>query len=151
MPGLVLPEEDAGVVAAALNVALYVNARNGVQAAARTRRVAVKVAAAVPEIAVKLPSLLDAAGPQAAATVKAEARRLAASRVDAAAAGPASSDTAALLSSRSAARIAGVTGQAIRAACADGRLVAAKHRITGAWRIAPAALDEWITGRRNAA
>lgn len=110
MPDLQLPEEDAGVVALALDVALRANARNGVRAGARTRRVAAILAAAVPEIAVRLPDLLDAAGPQAAATVKAEARRLAASKV----AGRAGSNTAALLSSGSAARIADVTGQPIR-------------------------------------
>jgi hypothetical protein len=114
MPDLQLPEEDAGVVALALDVALRANARNGVRAGAWTRRFAAMVAAAVPEIAVRLPDLLNAAGPQAAARVKAEARRLAASRVASGVAGWAGSNTAALLSSGSAARIADVTGQAIR-------------------------------------
>ena len=151
MAGLLLPDDDdVAIVAAALDIALRVNARNGAPPSGRTRRIAAMLAAAVPSVAVKLPDLLDTAGPQARAAVKAQARREAASRVAPGAAGSAGSDTAALLSSGSAARIAGVTGQAIRAACASGRLVAVKSEITGAWQITPAAIDEWM-GRRDAA
>jgi hypothetical protein len=147
--GLLLSGRSAEVAACALETALRDYRRNGRAPNSETRQLAVALAAAVPLMAVRLPLLLAAAGPQAAAAVKAEARRIAASRVDPDGAGSASSATAALSASE-AARIVGLSSQAIRAAAAAGRLAARKDRITGAWLIDATALDEWM-GARNAA
>jgi hypothetical protein len=43
-----------------------------------------------------------------------------------------------------------MSSQAIRAACAAGRLVASRDRITGAWWITAGALDEWQEERHAA-
>jgi excisionase family DNA binding protein len=146
---LLLSGRSAEVAACALETALRDYRRNGRAPNEETRQLALALATAAPLVAVTLPALLDAAGPQAAAAVKAEARRTAASRLDRYGAGSASSVTAALSASE-AARIAGISGQAIRAACADGRLPASKDQIRGTWLITAAALDEWM-GRRRAA
>jgi len=147
--GLLLSSRSAEVAACALETALRAYRRDGRAPNEETRQLAVALATAVPLTAVRLPALLAAAGSQAAAAVKAEARRIAASRLDPDAAGSASSLTAALSASE-AARLAGVSSQAIRAAAAAGRLVARKDRITGAWLIDVVALDEWIGARRAA-
>ena len=131
MPGVLLSQRHAKRAAVALEMALNVYRRNGQAPDGDTREAAALLAAADPLTAVKLPLLLAAAGPQAAAAVKAEARRIAASGLDPDAAGPASSLTAGLSASE-AARLAGVSSQAIRAAAAAGRLAASKDRITGA-------------------
>lgn len=149
MPDVLLSERHAKRVAVFLEIALDVYRRNGQAPDEDTRAAAALLAVAVPEVAVRLPLLLAAAGPQAATVVKAEAMRLAASKVDVDGAGSASSAVAALSASE-AARIAGVSSQAIRAAAAAGRLAASKDRITGAWQITPSALDEWMGVRRAA-
>jgi hypothetical protein len=139
--GLLLSGRSAEVAACALETALRDYRRNGRAPNEETRQLALALATAVPLVAAALPALLDAAGPQAAAAVKAEARRMAASRLDPDGAGPAGSVTAALSVSE-AARIAGVSSQAIRAACADGRLPASKDQIRGTWLITAVALDQ---------
>lgn len=111
------------------------------------RQLAAALAIAVPLRAARLPELLAAIGPQAAAAVKAQARRMAASRFDDASAGSASSVTV-TLSVSEAAQIAGVSRQAIRAAAAADRLVATKD-LTGAWRITTSALHEWLEERHQ--
>jgi hypothetical protein len=150
MPDLVgLTERQITYLACALDAPLLVGQRNGRAPGEELRQLAALIALAVPSAAVKLPSLLDAAGPQAAAAVKSEARRMATSRLDPGAGEPASSITA-TLSAGEAARLVGVSSQAIRAAAAVGRLAASKDRITGAWAITASALDDWREGRNAA-
>jgi integrase len=144
--GLLLSSRSAEVAACALETALRAYRRDGRAPNDETRQLAVALATAVPLMAVRLPLLLAAAGPQAATAVKAEARRIAASGLDPDGAGSASSLTAALSASE-AARLTGVSSQAILAAAAAGRLAARKDRITGAWLIDIVALDEWIGAR----
>jgi hypothetical protein len=146
---VLLSERHAKRAAVALEMALTVYRRNGQAPDPDTRETAALLATAVPLLAARLPALLDAAGPQTAAAVKAEARRTAASGLDQERAGSASSLTAALSASE-AARLAGVSSQAIRAAAATGRLAASKDRVTGAWLIATSALYEWMEGRSAA-
>ncbi len=150
MPDLVgLTERQITYLACALDAPLLVGQRNGRAPGEELRQLAALIALAVPSAAVKLPSLLDAAGPQAAAAVKAQARRTAASRLDPDGVGPASSVTA-TLSASEAARLAGVSSQAIRAACANDKLAACKSAVSGEWQIAPAALEEWMEERHAA-
>jgi len=153
VPDVQLTEREAALVAVALEPTLYATfgrgSRNGLLPTAELCQLAAKLAAAVPEVAVKLPSLLDIAGPQARAAVRAEARRVAASRLDQDGAGAAGSVTA-LLSASEAARLAGVSSQAIRAAAAAGRLAARKDRVTGVWLIDATALAVWEEARRAA-
>ncbi len=99
---------------------------------------AARVALTVPLVAVCMPALLDAAGPQTAAAVRALANGTAASS---AAVRPAR------LASSEAARVASTSGQAIRAACASGRLTATKSRTTGQWLIDPGDLQKWMESR----
>ena len=149
MPDLLgLTERQITYLACALNASLFAARRDEGAAGEELRQLAARIALAVPA-AVKLPSLLDTAGPQAAAAIRAQARRVAASAVDPDGAGPASSVTAALSASE-AARLAGLSSQAIRAAAAAGRLAARKDRITGAWAITASALDDWMEGRNAA-
>jgi len=149
MPDLAgLTERQITYLALALNTSLFAAQRHGSAPGEELRQLA-QIALAVPSAAAKLPSLLDAAGPQAAAAVKSEARRMTASRLDPGAGEPASSITAAL-SAGEAARLAGVSSQAIRAAAASGRLAASKDRITGAWAITASALADWKDGRNAA-
>jgi hypothetical protein len=106
-------------------------------------------------VAVRLPALLRAIGPQAAAAVRVQAARLAASADDGTGQDRARSELllpagSFLLPASEAARIAGVSAQAIRAACASTRLSAAKDKITGQWRISRPDLAEWMEGRRAA-
>jgi hypothetical protein len=161
MPDLLgLTERQVNHLAASLDAALYVALagakRNGTEPGAELRQLAALIALAVPSAVVnpageiQLPSLLDAAGPQAAVAVKVEARRMAASRFDQDRVGSASSIPA-TLSASEAARIAGVSSQAIRAAAAPrGPLEASKSKVTGEWRIVPEALDDWMRRRRVA-
>lgn len=152
-----LTERQVTYLACALDASLCASQRNGGTPGEELRQLAALIALAVPCAVVnppgvvKLPSLLDTAGPQVTAAVKAKARRMLASRFDPEGAGSASSITA-TLSASEAARLAGVSPQAIRAAAArGGSLVASKSKVTGEWRIAPEALEEWMKGRRNAA
>ena len=150
MPDLAgLTERQMTYLALALDVSLFAARRDEGAAGEELRQLTARIALAVPAAAVKLPTLLDAAGPQAAAAVRAQARGRAASRLDRDGAGPTSSVTAALSASE-AARLAGVSSQAIRAAAAAGRLAARKNRITGAWAITASALDDWLEGRNAA-
>ena len=148
MPDVLLPERPAKRAAVLLEMALNVYRQNGQAPDQDTREAAALLATADPLTAVRLPLLLAAAGPQAAAAVKAEARRIAASRLDRDGPGSPISVTAALSASE-AARIADVSSQAIRAACADGRLAACKSAASE-WQIAPAALEEWMVSRHAA-
>jgi hypothetical protein len=150
MPDLLrLTERQITYLGCALDASLFAARRDEGVAGEELRQLAARIALAVPAAAVKLPSLLDAAGPQVAAAVKAQARRTGASRLDGDGAGPASSGTA-TLSTSEAARLACVSPQAIRAAAAAGRLVASKDRITGAWAIGVTALGDWSEGRNAA-
>ena len=123
--------------------------RNGGVVHGEMRQLAAAVAAVAPLTAIHLPALLAAAGPDVAAAVKAQATGTGGSAPGADAAGLARSGRVSL-SAATAARMAGVTSRAVRAACADGRLVARRSRITSEWRVSPDALDEWMR-RRNAA
>ncbi|SRR5712691_6365202 len=140
-PELVLFGHDVVQVASAIELALRVHRRNGHAPDDRLRGLAAKVATAAPLVAVCLPALLDVAGPQAAAAVRAEASGTAAS---------ATASRSVSLASSEAARLAGVSGQAIRAACISGRLVARKSQITGEWQIDPADLAGWMEARNAA-
>jgi excisionase family DNA binding protein len=141
---LLLSSRNVELAACALD---YLFRRDGGAPNDETRQLAAALAIAVPQRAARLPGLLAAIGPQAAAAVKAQARRIAASRFDDESAGSASSVTV-TLSVSEAARIAGVSRQAIRAAAAAGRLVATKD-LTGAWRITTTALHEWLEERHK--
>jgi hypothetical protein len=138
VPELRLSGAEVRAVAAALEVALSASRRNGRAPSAELRQAAAKAAAAVPLVALYLPALLDAAGPQAAATVRAQASRTAAS--------PASVRPPRMGTSE-AARIAGTSGQAVRAACASGRLAATKSSLTGQWEIQAGELRKWMDSR----
>jgi hypothetical protein len=135
---VLLSEISAARAAIALNDYLNVKRRNGQVPDEAVRQAAAELAVGVPWAAVKLPALLEAAGPQAAAAVKAHVS------------GSAASETAsrpAFLQPSEAARAAGVSAQAIRAACASDRLTAKKSRITGEWLIDPDDLQEWEARR----
>lgn len=156
MPDLAgLTERQVNYLALALDASLFAAPRNGGVPRDDLRQLATRIALAVPCAVVKpsgevrLPSLLDTAGPQVTAAVKAKARRMFASRFDSEGARSASSVTA-TLSASEAARLVGVSSQAIRAACATKRLAASKDRITGAWQITASALDEWQEARHAA-
>ncbi len=142
VPQVVLEGAEIAQVAFALEVALSGLRRNGRTPSAELRQVAAKIGAVVPLVAVCAPALLDAMGPQAAATVRAQASST-----------PASSAVVRppRLTSSEAARVASTSGQAIRAAAAAGRLPATKDRITGQWLIDPGDLAGWMESRRNAA
>jgi Helix-turn-helix domain len=120
------------------------------------RQLAVKAALDVDgaAAAARSPALLRAIGPQAAGAAKVQAARIAASTDDGTALSRARSElpmpAGCLLPASEAARIAGVSAQAIRAACASTRLAAAKDKITGQWRISRPDLAEWMEGRRAA-
>jgi hypothetical protein len=147
VPDARLEERHARKAAMALERALELCRANHQPPDADLRETAALLATAVPLAAVNLPLLLLAAGPQVARTVRVEARRLAASRLDPGGAGSASS----VLTVREAARAAGVTCQAIRAQAAADRFVGArKDPVTGVWRIPVAAFEEWME-ERNAA
>ncbi len=141
VPELLLRGPDVGQVAAALELTLRFHRRNGHAPGGELHQVAAKVAHAVPLVAACLPALLDAAGPEAAATVRAKVNGTAGSATDMRPAPLASSD---------AARLAGISGRAVRAACASGRLTAAKSRITGEWLIDSGDLREWTEARHAA-
>ncbi len=139
MPDLAgLTERQITYLACALDAALLASQfqRHGGSPGEELRQLAARISLAVPCAAVKpcgranLPSLLDMACPQVAAAVKAEAKRMFASRLDRAGAGSASSVTV-TLTVREAARLAGVSPQAIRAAAAPGGpLAASKSKVT---------------------
>jgi hypothetical protein len=136
--GLILSGHDVALVAAALNLTLAANTRNGRAPSAAACRVAAKVAVAAPTAAVALPSLMNAAGPEARAAVIAQVRSAAGSR-------PALEPV--LLGASEAARRAGVSDRAIRGACQDRRLTASKSECTGEWRIRVTDLDRWMEER----
>jgi len=147
MPDVRLEERHARKAAQALERGLELSRINHQPPDEDVRETATLLAVAVPLTAVRLPLPLLAVGPQVARAVKVEARRLAASRVDAGGAGPASS----VLTVREAARVAGVTCQAIRAAAAADRFVGErKDPVTGVWRIPAAALEVWMEERNVA-
>lgn len=133
--------------ARALNAQLRTYDCNGRPPDKRSRQAAAEIAAAVPLTAVHLPWLLDAAGPEVAAAVRAQARATAGNAAGADAEGLTSS---VMLSATEAARTAGVSDRAVRAACAEDRLAASKSKVSGEWRIAPAALEHWMGARRAA-
>jgi len=148
MPGAWLEERHARKAAMALERSLELCRMNHQPPDGDLRETAALLAAAVPLTAVNLPLLLRAAGPQVERTVKIQARRMAASRLDCDAAGQPGSVTA-TLTTQEAARIAGVTGQAIRAAAKADRFAGArKDAVTGVWRIPVAALEEWTEERK---
>jgi hypothetical protein len=90
----------------------------------------------------RLPGVLHAAGPEAAAYARAQARS---------AAGTAACPRPVPLGCSEAARLAGISSRAIRAACAsERRLAARKHPITGVWLIDPGDLARWMEARRAA-
>jgi len=148
MPGARLEERHARKAAIALERSLELSRMNHQPPDADVCETAALLAVAVPLTAKNLPLLLLAAGPQTARAVKVQARRMAASGLDCGAAAQPGS-VAATLTTREAARIAGVTGQAIRAAAKAGRFAGArKDAVTGVWRIPAAALEEWTEERR---
>ncbi len=136
---VLLSEPSAVRMALLLNSYLHEREkRNGQGPDEGVRQAAAELATGVPYAAVKLPSLLGAAGPQVAAAVKAHVK------------GSAASQTASrpvFLRSSEAARAVGVSGQAIRAAIASGLLTATKSRITGEWQIDPGDLQKWEARR----
>jgi hypothetical protein len=133
--------------ARALNAQLRTYDCNGRPPNKRGRQAAAEIAAAVPLTAVNLPWLLDAAGPEVAAAVRAQASDAAGS---AACADAVLRAPSVMLSATQAAGKAGVSNRAVRAACANERLAASKSRVSGEWQIALEALDHWM-GRRRAA
>jgi hypothetical protein len=135
--------------AKALNGQLRTNERNGKWPPDKfLRQAAAEYAAAVPLTAADLGWLLAAAGPEVAAAVRAQARATAGS---ATCADRAPRATSVMLSATEAAAKAGVSDQAIRAACAaKDKLAATKSRVSGEWRITLEALDQWMRRRRAA-
>ena len=142
-----LSDHTVEEAAKGLNDKLRTYDRNGQPPGKALRQAAAEIAAAAPLTAVDLPWLLAIAGPEVAAAVRAQARAAAGSATGADAALLAPS---VMLSATEAARMAGVSDRAVRAACAQDRLAASKSKVSGEWQIAPAALDEWM-GRRRAA
>jgi len=140
-PELVLCGPEAAQVAAALELALRTRRRNGHAPGEELRQVAAKVAQAVPLVAACLPALLDAAGPEVAAMVRAQARG---------SAGSVARPRPAPLGSWEASRLAGTSARAVRSAAQGGRLVARKNQVTGEWLISPADLAEWMEQRSAA-
>jgi len=116
-------------------------------AGAELRQLAEQAAITAPQAAARMPALMYVIGPQAAAEVKVQAARAAASADDPSRPGRPPSEA---LPAAEAARIAGVSAQAIRAACASRQLAATKHKISGEWRITRPDLAEWMERRRAA-
>jgi hypothetical protein len=141
VPDVLLSEPSAVWAAIALNAYLHVFRRNGQVPDEGPRQAAAELATGVPWAAVKLPSLLEAAGPQAVAAVKAHVSGSPASKT---------ASSPAFLRSSEAADAAGVTGQAIRAACNSRSLTARKSKVSGEWQITLADLQEWMEKRRAA-
>jgi len=69
-----LSDHTVELAAVALNVTLYTYHRNGRSPDKVIRQAAAEIAVAVPLVAVDLPWLLDAAGPEVAAAVRTQAR-----------------------------------------------------------------------------
>ncbi len=141
LPEVTLSGAEVGQVAAALELTLSALRRNGRTPSAELSQVAVKVTLAIPLYAACLPALLDAAGPQASAAVRAKVSGMTASRAPV---------RPVFLGSSEAARVASTSGQAIRAAAAAGRLAATKDRTSGQWLIEPGDLQKWMESRRAA-
>jgi hypothetical protein len=141
-----LTGQQAELVAYALERLFRLAAHDGITVIdAEFRQVAALVAIAAAPTAIRFPALLRTIGPQAAAQVKVQAARAAASADDPSGTGGPLSGA---LPAAEAARTAGVSAQAIRAACASRRLTATKNRINGEWRITRPDLAEWMEGRR---
>jgi hypothetical protein len=133
--------------ARALNSQLRTWDCNGKPPDKRRRQAAAEIATAVPLIAADLPWLLRAGGPEVEAAVRAQASGTVGSAAGAGVEGLAPS---VMLSATEAARMAGVSDRAVRAACAEDRLAASKSKVSGEWRIAPAALEHWRRTRSAA-
>jgi hypothetical protein len=143
-----LSDQTVEEAARALNAQLRTYDRNGKPPGKVLRQAAAEIATAVPFAAENLPWLLEVAGPEVAAVVRAQARATTGSAVCAGVEYPASS---VMLSATEAAGKAGVSDRAIRAACTRELLAASKSKVSGEWRIAPEALDHWMRRRRRAA
>jgi hypothetical protein len=141
IPELHLSGAEVRAVAEDLELSLRFGRLNGGSLRAEQRTLAAKIGAAVPLVAITLPGVLNAMGPQASAAVRAQVSAMTASRTGI---------RPAFLGSSEAARRASTSGQAIRGACAAGRLAATKDGVTGAWRITATDLVRWM-GERNAA
>ena len=137
-PQVLLCGPEIAEVAASLELMLRDRRRNGRVAGAETRQLAAKVARAIPLYSVTFPALLDAAGPEASAAVRAQA---------AAAVGSAACPRPVLLGCSEASRAAGVSARAIRASAQAGRLRAVKHKHTNEWRISVDDLQAWMANR----
>jgi hypothetical protein len=154
MADLLLSGSQPELVAWLLEKLFREAGQRGVVIPAELRRLAAETALAAAPSAVRMPMLLRAIGPQEAAAVKVQVARLAASADDGTEQDRARSElllpAGSSLPASEAARIAGVSVQAIRAACVSARLSAAKDKITGQWRISRPDLAEWMEGRRAA-
>jgi hypothetical protein len=144
MGDLVLVDGEPEIVKWLLENALRTAGRNGTIIGDELRQLAALAAPAAQ--VVRMRALLAAAGPEVAVAVKAQVTGTAGSAQGAGVAMLARS----ALSATAAARIAGASSRAVRKACADGRLAARKSRISGEWRIAPAALHGWMEERHVA-
>ncbi len=129
------------LIAKLLEASLRTGRRDGLAPGGEMSELAAELARQVPGLVARLPGVLHAAGPEAAAYARAQARSEA---------GSAACPRPAPLGVSEASSAAGVSARAVRAAAQAGRLTASKDRITGQWRIDPGDLAGWM-GARNAA
>ncbi len=138
VPQVLLAGAEVREVANDLELSLRTGRRNGCAPRAEQRTMAAKVGAAVPLVAITLPGVLNAMGPEAAAMVRAQASG---------AAGSAARPRPSPLTASEASRAAGVSARAVRAAAQAGRLRAVRHKHTNEWQITPDDLREWMASR----
>ena len=130
--------DHAGLIARLLEATLRTGRRDGLAPSAEMRELAAELAELVPVAVARLPGVLHAAGPEAAAFARSQARS---------AAGSAACPQLTPLGCSEASARAGVSSRAVRQASAAGRLPARKHPITGIWLIDPGDLARWMEAR----
>ena len=129
------------LIARLLEAGLRDGRKDGFAPTREMRDVAAELARQVPCTVAKLPGVLHAAGPEAAAYARSQARS---------AAGSAACPRPAPLTVSEASSRAGVSGRAVRQWAAAGHLPARKHPITGVWLIDPGDLARCLEARNAA-
>jgi hypothetical protein len=165
---VVLEPQAVPPLLGAVEMALRSYRKNGKPVNRAMRDAAAALAFSAPWLAVQLPAVLAALGPDAAAGIhcqaaKRQVRRLGVAAFDAGGSQPPESGPAVPLSNAAsallvtgpltagqAARMTGLTTHGVRTACRRGTLDARKNRVTGEWLIEPDALRHWEAGKHAA-
>jgi hypothetical protein len=139
---LVTPRELAALVLLAES-GLRRYRRDGGAPGRDTRAACVWLALSAPELAARCPWLLDAAGPEVAAAVRAAAATAAGVTAEAPGASqPPAWDADSIWTTGEVANMTGLSSHGVRAACRRGRLAAGKDA-AGEWQVTLAAVQQW--------